>query len=420
MSPQSLWNYVRTRTSLGLIVAILLGVTVSGSELLFVDQLDGPAYQLPMDFHKYIYMAEHDPGSLHIAPFCWRIGVPWIVSQLGFTTTNGFLFLNAIFLIVGAAFLYLAVEGLIKSTVPALLSVALYLSSPWVSKMPFQIPWLTDGVFYGLMCIAVWVAVRDNAVVLVILTVVGATVRETAILFPLVFIAIGMIRQRRFGYIAAQAAAALVASGVVMVVIRWFIPSMNHDVAYLKTIPDNLYLLWSVEHVDRVQAALQVPTGLRDIMVATFDYRVRTWSLSTLNGMTIGTWSIIVVACVVVALYRYPRLVLPSILLLAIVYVQLLLGIDIQRLLTAGYPFVLVVGCYAIEYWCRNNAVLTVDIISSYAIGVTIGTIHSDGLHVSIIQEAGILMGAVLLGVLKSCLHQGLDTRHTNGTTSKA
>lgn len=400
----------------GLLVAILLGLIASGMGLSFVDRLDGPMYQLPMDHHKYIYMAEHDPGSLHIAPFCWRIGVPWIVSHLGLGTTNGFLFLNCVFLIIGAAFLYLAVEGLVTSTVPALLTVALYIASPWVSKMPFQIPWITDGVYYGLMCIAVWIAVRGNTVALVILTIVGVTVRETAVLFPLVFIAIGMIRQRRFSDVVGPAAVALVASCIVVVVIRWFIPSSNHDVAYLKTIPDNLYLLWSVDNVDPVKAALQVPTGLWDIMIATFDYRVRTWSLSTLNGMTLGTWSIIVVACVAVALHRYPRLILPSILLLAVIYAQLLLGIDIQRLLTAGYPFVLIVGCYAIESWYRSNAVLTVDIISTYVIGMMIGTIHSDGLHVSIIQEAGILMGAVLLGASKSHLYQGLDMgRHVNG-----
>lgn len=415
---QPLWRYVRTRTDIGLVIAILLGVVVSGSELLFVDQLTGPAYQLPIDFHKYVYMAEHDPGTFHIAPFCWRIGVPWVVQQLGLTTTDGFLFLNAIFLIAGAAFLYLAVEGLMKSAVPALLTVALYLSSPWVSKMPFHMPWITDGVFYGLMCIAVWVAVRGSAVALVILTVIGVTVRETAVLFPLVFIAIGMIRQRRFRHVLAPAAVAMIASGAVLSVIRWSIPSMNHDVGYLKAIPDNLYLLWSTESADRMKAALQVPTGLLDIMVATFGYRVRTWSLSTLNGMTIGTWSIIVVACVVVALHRYRRLMLPCILLLGVIYAQLLLGIDIQRLLSAGYPFVLVIGCYAIEYWHRKNAVLTVDIISSYAIGMTIGTIHVDGFHVTIVHEAGILMGAVLLSVLKSYLYQGFGTeKNANDTT---
>ncbi|MDZ4744983.1 MAG: hypothetical protein SGJ05_03160 [bacterium] len=70
----------------GFAIALVLAVVVSLSGLLVVRPYSGPEFASASNPLHYYYMAEHPIGSFHVAPFCWRIGLPWLVQSTGLPT----------------------------------------------------------------------------------------------------------------------------------------------------------------------------------------------------------------------------------------------------------------------------------------------------------------------------------------------
>src|SRR3954451_8215970 len=73
--------------SAGLVLALLLRTNLITAA--------SARFALPLDHRKYAYMAAGHVGTFHIAPFCWRIGVPLLAQVLPFGLQDNFLLIAA-------------------------------------------------------------------------------------------------------------------------------------------------------------------------------------------------------------------------------------------------------------------------------------------------------------------------------------
>ena len=89
-------------TSLLIILALTVTVTFVREQMVegHVD------FAKQWDHHKYIWMANHDLGSFHISPFCWRIGLPALVSVTPVSTAVAFIVWTTVFVGSSAALIY--------------------------------------------------------------------------------------------------------------------------------------------------------------------------------------------------------------------------------------------------------------------------------------------------------------------------
>lgn|GEM_PF-6968544 len=179
----------------------------------------------------------------------------------------------------GIGFLYAAATRLGLSAVSALLAVLLYLSSPWTTKMLFLTPWITDGLFYAMVCAALWASATRNAVFLIILTLTGVFVRETALLFPILFVLVGLFSGEKFRARIVPMAITCLAGFAVVLAIQKAIPAWNSDAGYLRTLPSQALLYFDKEATDPYEAALSVPTARHEVIVYTV-----AWRLAHLNA----------------------------------------------------------------------------------------------------------------------------------------
>src|SRR5207248_7994890 len=67
-------------------------------------------FQQPWDWHKYLYMARHNPLDFHIAPFCWRFLNSLFARLLPFGVERNFLLLTLVELFLTGVLTYYALK----------------------------------------------------------------------------------------------------------------------------------------------------------------------------------------------------------------------------------------------------------------------------------------------------------------------
>lgn len=65
-----------------------------------------PHFPLSWNHHKYIFMGLTNSFDFHIAPYCWRVFVPFISSFLPFTLSVNFLLISFISIVITGCFIY--------------------------------------------------------------------------------------------------------------------------------------------------------------------------------------------------------------------------------------------------------------------------------------------------------------------------
>jgi len=156
---------------------VLVGILLRTTMLVY----SNPEFLTPVDHHKYIYMATHNPFNFHIAPFCWRILNPLLAKLLPLNIQNSFLVLTFVQLWLSAIITYFLFKVLHFSKALSFTGLLFFLSLGWAVRINFFNFWLTDSLGFLFIVMAIWSIVVRKDVLFVVLLAVGVTARESVI-----------------------------------------------------------------------------------------------------------------------------------------------------------------------------------------------------------------------------------------------
>ena len=267
-----------------------------------------------------IEMAEGRTSGLP-APFCWRIGVPWLVRGLPLDTARAFWLVTLAGLTLACAATMWMLDGLglpRRSVVGG--GTAFVFLGP-ATGVNLHDYFLVDPLALGLLAFVCAAAVRRHAALAAAATVALAFVKEPAV-FAAVF-ALGLAVERRERVAAKWAGAALAGALAVLALIRIGIE------------PSEPYSL-----VSELEGAWPAMTAVE-------------WTIKVLGATTL-TWSVFL-PLAVLQLWHPPRLLrsLPFALLIALATAQILVARDTERVVVYAFPAVLAALAFEIEYLFR-------------------------------------------------------------------
>lgn len=191
-----------------------------------------PAWAMPYDHHKYIYMAEHPLGSFHIAPTDTRVAVPFLVSILPFSRLTGFQVQAVFFLVCAAVLLYYVLLAAGYDEIEALLGVLMFWSYGAATKLLLAAPYSPDPANFFFLVAALYLLLKDRDVLLALTLALGATVKETIVLvIPLIY----TLRASRLFDARLLLRTALIGlpSVAVLLALQQWIPSYNDMESYV-------------------------------------------------------------------------------------------------------------------------------------------------------------------------------------------
>ena len=320
---------------------------VTGAALLLVTGLlltsdrlthDHPLFGNPWDHHKYIRMASGNPFDFHIAPFGWRIGVPLVAKALPFDLQRNFLIVAFTSIWATGVTIYYIARRLRFQKSHALAGMLMFFSLGWATKVTLIDFWLPDALSFLILSLSIYSIFAKKDLWFAALLVFGVAVKEVVIfVVPLYYT---LNARRPLDLTLARRAVLLGLPAVlILIAIRLAIPKLNDDLMYLITLPEN---------VRQVQLRSSSYDYLRLISEIGLP-RVRELSLDWLSRYTVGTFGVVVTLLPFFSARANSALFVRFIPFLAPVYAQLLFAVDVERLIVAGFPALVILALHGVR-----------------------------------------------------------------------
>jgi hypothetical protein len=299
---------------------------------------DNPGFAIPGDHHKYIYMAERGASGFHIAPFCWRIGVPALVRWMPWGRPFGFLLLTCVGVWAAGVGVYAAARAFGHDVPTGLFALLLFFTMGWGARFAVFDFWLPDGMVFAIVVWAIFYARCNRPLAFVMLTCIGALVKESVLFVTPLFATIAPSASNGAGVVARRLALVLPAVAVWLVV-RAAIPAYNGDGAYVASLPANVRAaddaITSYSYLERARAI-----GAR---------RLHQFNGSTLHAASTEPFGMAPCLLGLVAWRRNLALLARMWPFVLMVYAQLFFATDTQRLVMLAFPVVLLMACNGLE-----------------------------------------------------------------------
>lgn len=294
------------------------------------------AFTFPYDHHKYLAMAQH-PFAFHLAPYCWRIGVPLLASLLPFGVTLNFWLISACCIWATGVVLYVCARSAGCGPAAATTGVLLYYSMWWATTWLLSDFWLPDGATFLALSLLLLAALRGQFRLYLCTLLVGAFLKETVLLYaPLWYLVQArrlwdprLLRETILGMTPALLATCLLRLGI---------PAWNESPAYVRSLPvvlrtvqngtsryDFVWLLRTVGWSRLHHASLE---NITDLLITSY-----------------GTLPLLLFAISCLC-SPYARRLAP---LVPLVLVQLLVAVDRERLAVAAFPVVVLCDTLVLE-----------------------------------------------------------------------
>lgn len=203
-----------------------------------------PAFKLPTDQHKYILMASSNPFQFHIAPYCWRVLVPLIAKVLPFSLEWNFFLITFISIWMTGVLIYFLAKECGLPSIYGLLGVLLFFSLGFTTKQLLYQFWDSDPLSLLAMTLAIWTILTRKDVLFILVLALGVASREDVLVVaPLYY----SLNARRFVDVQLLLKSVLLAIPAVAVFfgLRQLIPSLNHNAAYLRSLPVQDRVVWT-------------------------------------------------------------------------------------------------------------------------------------------------------------------------------
>ncbi len=290
---------------------------------------DSHAY--PYDLHKYLYMADH-PFSLRIAPFCYRILTPLVVSLMPAERFTAFYGLTAASLIAAGVLMFLVLRALRFNRACSLLGMLVFYAAGYVVKFNLFAVWHVDAFSYVFALLGFWFALKNRPVWLAATLLVGMLAKESVLfILPLYY----SFRAGRLfdGRLLLKTLLIGLPALTLYAGMRLVFPPLNQDEAYLRTIPYEVSVVHVISDDPAVNRTHEPAKLLREIGLKRF----QEMSAANLKRILFGVWGAMLFV-VLAAPRDNLRLLVRGGPYLFLVYAQLLFGSNTERLLAISFP----------------------------------------------------------------------------------
>ncbi len=376
----SIIGRVGIRGKIALSVALCSLVWIAAVLVLHGDMRSDPECALPMDHHKYIAMAQQDLGTFRIAPFCWRIGMPSLARMVGGDPWTVMAVLTSIGLICMMCAVALLVWDATASKRHVLGVCATVLAMGWLTRTSVWNPATVDMLACGLMMISVYLLTRRVWVWSAIMLCGAVLVKESALLaLP---IALVVSSQRSWKHLAMWTLPAV----VVVAIVRLSITAGNADASYLATLPEALRL---VQHgTSTYSLSYLVSTIALD--------RLLHPSLNDMWALTGDSVGLVAGSMLIAVAWYVPSRRWFVVVLCAVTAAQVLLAVNIQRVVLMSGPAFAAIGWMYIDTTrLRWASVLLVYLACGLLVVTTVGSRVSPSILVHVVVLA-VFIGATL------------------------
>ncbi len=318
------WIAAAVLTLIGLFVLTAATPRLTPDDLRFAE---------PADHHKYIYMAEYGPTAFHIAPFCWRIGVPALARALPVSRSLGFLMIACIGIGAAGVGMYAAARAFQLDHSTGLIMILLFYAMGWAARFALFDFWLPDGLLMALVAWAIVCAKRGRPLAFIALTCLGVLVKESALFVAPLYATLAPLAQKRAGIISRRLALGLPAV-VVWLSIRTAIPAQNADETYVASLTANL------RAADDVALSYDYLQRARVITAR----RLHDLGWPAFHACTTEAFGIAPCLLSLLAIRRNLTLLGRLWPFVVMVYAQMIFATDTQRLIVLAFPAVLLMA----------------------------------------------------------------------------
>jgi len=290
------------------------------------------------DHHKYIAMAEGNPFDFHIAPFCWRIGVPVLAKALPWDLQDSFTVISFISIWMTGVLIYYLSRIFKFSQIYAFVGMLMFFSMKYATRIYLFIFWGADPLSSLFIVLSICCILLKRDILFLIVVMIGVTVKESVIFAAPLYYTFNA-RKIIDGKLAIRMLLLVAPAVFVLISLRIGIPKMNDDAKYLSTLPETLRI------VQEGTSSYNYLALLRDIGLQ----RVKTLSLLTLGDYTVGTFGIALMSLPFFSVRRNIELFLRFIPFLVLVGSQLLFAVGTNRLLALGFPAIIMMALNGID-----------------------------------------------------------------------
>lgn len=346
---------------------------------------NNPAFSRPFDHHKYILMASTDPFGFHLAPFCWRVLTPLVAKLLPFGLEWNFFLITFVSIWMTSVTIYYLAKQYDLSRIYALLGTVTFLSMGFVTKSLLQQFWYVDPLSLLFITMAIWSIVARKDGLFVLLLALGVADREEVLLVAPLYYSLNAQRLIDVQLIKRTVLLALPAIGVFFG-LRLLIRPLNHDAAYLRSLPPVDRVVWSVHGRRHTSFNYQqiIMAGLRNPLyaLARFLPRIRYSVRSALILLPFF------------AFFRRFDLLLRFAPFIGLTFAQLLFIAD-NRYLIGAFPVLVLLALFGMK-----GLVNWLGIQASYLIGLPLLFSGLNLIWIDRIDPPGVLQIAILISYL--------------------
>lgn len=139
-----------------------------------------PHFQLYWDHHKYIWMALHNL-DFHIAPYCWRIFIPFIASLLPFELSINFKIISNLSVALTGFFIFKIGQKIFNDEILSITLMFAYYSISFVNKFVIYDFWLPDAFAFLLITVGIYSILLKNDFLFFIILTFGAMTKESVL-----------------------------------------------------------------------------------------------------------------------------------------------------------------------------------------------------------------------------------------------
>lgn len=335
------------------------------------------------DRHAYRELARRDLLDFKLAPYCWRILVPWLAKAFPASLQVGFLSVTTAALIATGPATFALVRATGGSRPAAFAMVLAFYSLGWAARYTLADFWIPDATAMLGTVVSVWLIVTKRWWAACLVLAVGVLAKES-VLFAGALAFTWHLRGWR-DWQTVRRALLLVAPAILLLIgLRLAVQPENGNADYIATMPSQIARFpelfgeysYSQRYTDIVVNDRWAHRELHDLDRYLFD----SFGLPLLVVGVAGT---------ITDRKRAVRL-LPFVVL---VYIQLLFATDTQRLLVLAFPVLAILGGGGIGWLAKHMRLPETAFVVVFAVSFGASLTNGDNFG------ADVRLGVLAMGV---------------------
>lgn len=193
------------------------------------------------DHHKYIWMAINHL-DFNIAPFCWRIFIPFLVSILPFEISISFQIISLFSVALTGFFVFKIGQKIFNDNFLSFSMMLGYFSISYAVKYVIYDFWLPDAFAVLLMTSGIYFILQKRDLAFLIVMTIGALTKESVLFVLPLYYSLNAEKFFDLKILKKTVSISLIPI-FVLIVIRLLIPSLNSNPEYLQTLPTQLKIV---------------------------------------------------------------------------------------------------------------------------------------------------------------------------------